>query len=108
MEDMIKLSKTVEGSICTIAVNGVLDYATMDPFIEEIRAIEVGTTKVIIDFTELEFIDSTGIGAIINLVHEANAKEFAVELVGINTEIEELFETIGVYQIMQSLQKGAN
>lgn len=107
MEDIIKINKVVEGSICTITVNGVLDYATMEPFNDEIRGIEEGTEKVIIDFTELEFIDSTGIGAIINLVHEANAKQFEVELTGISNEIEGLFETIGVYQIMHSLQKGA-
>lgn len=107
MKEMIKITRNVRGSICTISVYGVLDYATMEPFNKEIKEIDATIDKVVIDFTGLEFIDSTGIGAIINLVHEALQKDFEVELTGIKPEIGELFETIGVYQIMQSLQKGA-
>ncbi|WP_231514949.1 STAS domain-containing protein [Oceanobacillus salinisoli] len=102
---MIKLSKKVEGNLCTIYVNGILDYATMEPFNKEIQAIEEGTKKVIINFAELEFIDSTGVGSIINLVHEANTKHFEVELDGVSDFIHEILETIGVFQIMETLQK---
>lgn len=104
MEENIRVTKEIANNICTFRVSGVLDYATMNPFIEEIQSIELGTKKVIVDFTELEFIDSTGIGAIINLVHEAMDKKFKVELDGINEEVKELFDTIGVFQIMETLQ----
>ncbi|MDC3414980.1 STAS domain-containing protein [Aquibacillus sp. 3ASR75-11] len=103
MESSIRVVKE-ENGICTFRVSGVLDYSTMNPFIEEIQSIEIGTKKVIVHFDELEFIDSTGIGAIINLVHDANAKNFKVEFQGINEEIEELFDTIGVFQIMEQLK----
>ena len=105
LNEMIKLNSTVKGSFCIIAVSGVLDYSTMDYFNEEIKKIDPGINKVVIDFTELEFIDSTGSGSIINFVHEANEKNFSVELTGISQEVGEIFETIGVYQIMQSLLK---
>lgn len=102
---MIKLNSVIKGSLCTISVSGVLDYATMDHFNEVIKNIKQEINKVVIDFAELDFIDSTGIGSIINLVHVANEKNFRIELAGISEEIGELFETIGVYQIMQSLLK---
>ncbi|MFC4557778.1 STAS domain-containing protein [Virgibacillus kekensis] len=105
MEEMIKVEKVRNGSECVLFVNGVLDYATMDPFVEHIRAVEDGTTKVTINFKELEFIDSTGIGAIINLAHEANTRHFSVELEGVDEETHELFETIGVYQILSALEE---
>ncbi len=105
MEANLIVKKEINERICTLRVSGVLDYSTMNPFIEEIQSIESGTKKVVVDFEQLEFIDSTGIGAIINLVHEATDKEFEVELVSINEEVKELFETIGVFEIMKTLQK---
>ncbi|WP_067724666.1 STAS domain-containing protein [Oceanobacillus damuensis] len=104
MEDMINIETKKEGNTCTIFVSGVVDYSTMDPFIKEIRAVERGTAEVIVNFKGLEFIDSTGIGAIINLAHEANDKQFAVKLEGMSEETNELFDMIGVFQIMQTLQ----
>lgn len=103
-EDLL-VRKSVNGNECTLKVSGFLDYSSMDPFIKGIRSIEEGIEKVIVNFGELEFIDSTGIGAIINLAHEANDRHFEVELVGMNPEVRDLFETIGVFDIMSSLQK---
>lgn len=105
MEEMIDLKIKTDGKICNIFVSGVLDYATMDPFNEKIQSINDETEKVIINFEGLEFIDSTGIGSIVNLVHEARVKQFEVELDGISEEINILFDTIGVFQIIESLQK---
>ncbi|WP_102345145.1 STAS domain-containing protein [Bacillus sp. Marseille-P3661] len=103
--DIVKITKELDKGVCTLFISGVLDYSTMETFISEVQSIEDGIKKVIVNFSKLEFIDSTGIGAIINLVHEANAKQFGVELDGITPEIEMLFETIGVFQIMESIQK---
>ncbi|MRG85038.1 STAS domain-containing protein [Salinibacillus xinjiangensis] len=106
MKDTVEVKKEIDDNQCILHVSGVLDYSTMEPFIEEIQSIEEGIAKVVVHFGGLEFIDSTGIGSIINLVHEANTKKFEVELDGINEEIQELFETIGVFEIMDSIQKG--
>jgi anti-anti-sigma factor len=100
----VKVLKVEKESVCTLHVSGVLDYSTMGTFIEEIHTIKAGTKKVVIDFEGLDFIDSTGIGAIINLVHEANERKFKVELAGINAENQILFEMIGVFEIIESLQ----
>lgn len=107
MEVNVTIIKEVTENIYTLRVSGVLDYSTMSPFDKEINSIESGTEKVIIDVEELEFIDSTGIGSIINLVHAAVEHNFDVEFAGMSDEIKELFETIGVFKIMESLLKEA-
>lgn len=101
----MEIGKELNNYECILSVSGVLDFSTMGPFVEEIHSIEEGIKKVIVDFKDLEFIDSTGIGAIINLVHEARAKQFDVEIQGVRDEIEELFEMIGVFQILETLQE---
>lgn len=100
----VNVVKIEEESVCTLHVSGVLDYSTMGIFIEEVQSIRVGTQKVVIDFEGLAFIDSTGIGAIINLAYEANERQFAIELIGINAENEAIFNMIGVFEIIESLQ----
>lgn len=103
----IKIFKVEEERVCTLNVSGILDYSTMNRFIEEVRTIKDGTQRVIVNFTELEFIDSTGIGSIINLVHEANERNFIVELDGVSDGKKELFQMIGVYEILDAIQMEA-
>lgn len=100
----VNVLKVEQDSVCTLHVSGLLDYSTMGSFIEEVHSIKIGTKRVVINFEGLEFIDSTGIGAIINLAHEANEKQFKVELSGISEENEALFNMIGVFEIMEALQ----
>jgi len=100
----VNVQRVEEDSVCTLHVSGVLDYSTMGTFIEEVQSIKLGIHRVIINFEGLDFIDSTGIGAIINLVHEANEKKFKVELDGISEENQILFSMIGVYEIIEALQ----
>ncbi|WP_110943569.1 STAS domain-containing protein [Virgibacillus senegalensis] len=103
MEATVKVTKEMKGNVCTLRVFGILDFSTMEPFVKEVQSIEYEVSKVIVDFEKLEFIDSTGIGAIINLVHAANSKKFTVEFIKMGEEIMELFDTIGVFTIMESL-----
>ncbi|MFB5087023.1 STAS domain-containing protein [Psychrobacillus sp. PGGUH221] len=100
----INVLKEEQDNVCTLHVSGLLDYSTMDSFIEKVHSIKDGTNRVIINFESLEFIDSTGIGAIINLAHKASEMQFKVELVGISEENEDLFNMIGVFEIIEALQ----
>lgn len=102
------IKKEQSNGVCVLYVSGVLDYSTMGLFVNHVGSIEKEISKVIVDFTDLEFIDSTGIGAIVNLFHEAYENDFDVELQGIEDEVKELFDTVGVFQILESLQKGSD
>ncbi|QDP39552.1 STAS domain-containing protein [Radiobacillus deserti] len=108
MEEFVKVTKKRDGNVCTIYIDGFLDYSTIDPFTEEIISIEESVQQVIIDCSELEFIDSTGIGAIINLLHVSREKKFQIQLDGMNEAVKDLFQTIGLFEIMKSFNEGGN
>lgn len=61
---------------------------------------------MIISFLELEFIDSTGIGAILEVIHLANKNGIIVQLEDLSDDAREIFDIIGVFQIQESLRKG--
>lgn len=104
MEPYINISKKQKGANCVLKIEGVLDYATTASFHNEMEQIGADMKKVIIDLSEVTFIDSTGIGAIINLSHTAAEQHFRMELVGVKEEMMEIFDTVGLFQILEALQ----
>jgi anti-anti-sigma factor len=94
-------SSIIDGAL-VISMNGVLDFSTVDSF-EFVNSTPETVNEIIVDFTELEFIDSTGIGAILAILHKANEIKASVEFKSMSEETKELFETIGVFTIKKSL-----
>lgn len=97
------VEKEVRGSTLIFKLNGMLDITTtnlIDPYLEEIEQIEI----LIIDFSGLEFIDSTGIGSIMNSIFLSQEKGFKLKFQGIDELTHTVFETVGLYQILESVQ----
>lgn len=99
---LVIIKETLERTTI-LKVKGILDISTtniIDPYIEEMDDVDT----LIIDFRDLEFIDSTGIGAIMNMIYLSQEKNFRVKLEGINDVTHSIFETIGLYQILEAIQ----
>ncbi|GGH83190.1 anti-anti-sigma factor [Pullulanibacillus pueri] len=90
------------GASLNIAVKGVLDYSTVESF-DFVNETPQGVTEFNVDFAELEFIDSTGIGSILTVLHKANELQAKVNFNNMSEETKALFETIGVFDIKKSL-----
>ncbi|MBP1153982.1 MULTISPECIES: STAS domain-containing protein [unclassified Paenibacillus] len=91
-----------KGSIFYIKIVGLMDYSTIDNFNVEIPE---KITEIVVDFSALEFIDSTGIGAILSIIYKAVDRGIVVEFVSLNETVGELFDTVGVFRIIEALQK---
>ncbi|MFD2679173.1 STAS domain-containing protein [Bacillus seohaeanensis] len=101
MELLVK--KEVKGSTITFILEGILDITTanvMDPYLAEIDSIEV----LVIDLSQLEFLDSTGIGSLMNAIYLSQEKDFKIKLQGIDELTDQIFETVGLYQILKAMQ----
>ena len=68
--------------------------------LEELGNIET----LIIDFSGLEFIDSTGIGSIMNAIYLSQEKSFKLQLKGVDELTHTVFEMVGLYQILEAFQ----
>nr|WP_106779502.1 STAS domain-containing protein [Lysinibacillus timonensis] len=102
---LLTVESIVEGTKQVFKIIGILDFATIDTF-KLNQKIADSVTDIEIDFTELEFIDSTGIGAIISILHNAASLNIKVQFTGMSDEIIYLFETIGVFDVKNSLLGG--
>ncbi len=59
--------------------------------------------QVIVDLSELEFMDSTGIGVMIGRYKKLKAEEKPMYLTNPNKHIDKIFEMTGLYKIMPKL-----
>lgn len=76
---LLTIEKEVESKTTLLNIKGVVDMATTHIFdlcLDEIRNANI----VIIDFFELKSIDSTGVGAIINVICASRGKKFKLKL----------------------------
>lgn len=89
----------------TLHLKGVLDYSTtnlINPYLDELEEI----SELKIDFEDLEFIDSTGIGSILDAIYLSQEKNFHIELEGVDELTNEVLDMVGIYKILGVVQKG--
>jgi len=91
--------------VMTIAMSGVLDdqtaKETRDYLDKSIRNYVFHT--MILDFREVEFMDSTGIGVLLGRYKKikANGGELCVK--NINSQLDKVFRISGLYQIIKAV-----
>jgi anti-anti-sigma factor len=105
---MIVMNLTViqekQDTLTILKIKGTLDISTTNLIEHYLNEIDDHVELLIFDFCELEFIDSTGIGSIIDAIHLSQEKTFKVQFKNVNEVIEEIFDILGLYQILQAVQ----
>lgn len=85
-----------------VAISGEVDIYSINEFKEPIRAlIEAGKKTLYLDFSDMEYIDSTGIGVLIELRQQSMAGDQEIILVNPKRSINKLFSMTGVDKIFQ-------
>jgi anti-anti-sigma factor len=98
----LEVIRKVNDSVLILKINGLLDYSTIDRFNPNIPD---HISTVIVDLSDLDFIDSTGIGAVLSILYETSERGIILKFEGLNETVTEIFDTVGVFQIMKSLLK---
>lgn len=102
----LTVEKEVNNQTVTLYLKGILDITTASVIDSKLE--EIGKVKQLnIDFSGLEFIDSTGIGAIMNAIYMAQEKDFTLKLKGEDELTRQVLETVGLYEILHVMQREA-
>ena len=93
-------AQVLEDGIHVLGVSGELDEATADGLRVPLQgAIDAGATTAVIDLTECEFIDSTGLGVIVHAWRELDSRDGGrpgLALCCPDPEIRRLLELTGI------------
>ena len=96
----MNFSASRQGSIVVVSVSGRLSSAVADSFQDQLMAaLDGGTAALVVDFSALSFIASTGLRALIVAAKRGRAEGFHIHLCGMNDSIREVFEVSGLLRI---------
>jgi anti-sigma B factor antagonist len=76
-----------------LAASGEVHVSTAPELSEQLnRAIAAGKTRLVLDFTDVEFIDSTGLSVLLNALRRLTRRQGALSVVCTNPTVLRLFE----------------
>lgn len=97
---MLEIESFYEEVVSCINLIGELDISTVEKFRASIEKVPESTTEVNLDFARLEFVDSTGIGSLVQIMNQLKAQDKKVMIKGISKEIYEVFLLLGIPELI--------
>lgn len=97
---MLNINSKMSNNITIITVEGRIVYETEKEFKKYIAdIISNGEIKIVLDMEKLSYINSAGLGLLINLHKNAKAQGGGISLSNLNADINELFHITNLNQI---------
>ena len=98
---MMQIATTPESDRYLITVSGEVDLATSPELdVAIIAAIDSGATSVVIDLTDVSFMDSSGLGVIVRALKRCREAENDLDLVITNERVLKVFGITGLDQVI--------
>ncbi|MBV8774011.1 MAG: anti-sigma factor antagonist [Deltaproteobacteria bacterium] len=76
-----------------------LDASNAKDFKREVASMLSGASKVIFDLSQLHFVDSSGLGAMLSCLRQVNASGGDLKLCGLSKPVRALFELVRMHRI---------
>ncbi len=95
----MKITKTMNGTNLTIALEGRLDTTTAPQLEKELQASLNGVTELTLDFSALEYISSAGLRVLLS-AHKAMSGKGGMKVTHVNEIVAEVFEVTGFTDIL--------
>ena len=93
------------GATLYVRVTGELDHSLAErlrPELDE-RLADSRVRRLVFDFTQLVFMDSSGIGLIIGRYKLMNRKGGSVAISGTGSRVDRLFQMSGIYRLVERM-----
>ena len=102
----MEIQKERVGDVSVVTVNGRLDGIYSSAFANQVGELITGTNpKILIDFTDIDFVTSAGLRALLVLVKKAKAAGSVFALCGVNEQVREVLD-IADFTPMFSIHPG--
>ena len=99
----MQLTSFLENGRLTIALTGEIDHHRARAYIDTIAAkIDAYTpTECVLDFSEVSFVDSSGIAVVINSMRRMAQIEGELSLAGLGEQPKRVFRTSGIDRLVR-------
>ena len=93
------IEKKLNGNELTVSISGRLDTTTAPQLEAELKQSLDGVEKLVLDFTELEYLSSAGLRVLLSTQKTMN-KQGEMIIKNVNETINEIFEVTGFIDIL--------
>ena len=89
-----------EGKVQILACQGRMDAQVSDLLKERIlELLDKGATDLVLDLEGLEFLDSSGLGALVSCLRRIKEKKGEIKLAGLRPEVRSIFDITRVSRL---------
>ena len=102
-EPRLSLDIEHKGTTAIVRCHGRLVSGVTDGFYADVRKLAPECKHIVLDLTDLAFMDSMGLGTLMRLYVSARAAGSTVELIHIGRRIQELLELTKVWSVFATV-----
>lgn len=96
----MQISTRTSNDIHIVAVTGSLDSTTSPEAQKSLDAVVAGAKKVLLDFSQLDYISSAGLRVLLGAAKQLRASGGKLGMFGLNQSVREVFEISGFASIL--------
>jgi len=100
MSTDLNIAKEITGEVLTVHINCDLNIKTSPLFEEDVKKSLGGVKKLILDFTNVEYISSAGLRVILGLEKAMRRQQGSMILKNVNPAVKEIIKLAGFLQVM--------
>ena len=96
----MQISTRTNNDIHIVAIAGSMDSTTSPEAQKAIDGVLAGAKKVVLDFSELDYISSAGLRVLLGAAKQLKASGGTLRIFGLNQSVREVFEISGFATIL--------
>lgn len=97
---MLNIETSTENDIGCLKLIGELDISTIELFRTSLENIHSKASRVVLDFNEVQFVDSTGVGGLVQAIRKLEENSVSVQVQNIPQEVFEVLDLLGIPELL--------
>ncbi len=93
---MLEVKTSKKNGQTVIDLIGEMDIATVDKFKMAVEEARDGAPGMVFNMAELTFVDSTGVGGLLNVIKSLKYDDIDVRVINVSDEVYEVFDLLGL------------
>ena len=100
MEEDLSIHISRDGSTAMVVASGEIDLSTVDELRSAVTSAAEGTEKLRLDLTDVEFIDSAGLGGLLELRSTLRSRSVTLEIAAGDGAVRQAMEITGLSELL--------
>ncbi|MHB1167191.1 MAG: STAS domain-containing protein [Carboxydocellales bacterium] len=97
---MLNIETCTENNVGYLKITGELDISTIELFRTNMENVHNDVSQVVLDFNDVQFVDSTGVGGLVQEIERLEGNGVCVRVQNIPQEVFEVLDLLGIPDLL--------